>query len=565
MKNLLETKTTSFQNLLGNGKNYKIPDFQRDYSWTEENWEDLWNDFLFLEDNDVPHYMGTIVLQTEDNNEKVIVVDGQQRITTMTIVVAAIMKILKDFEEKGIQPEKNKERFEKIRRDFIGEKTLSELHYKSKLTLNQNNNTFFQTKILKLEKPLNFQKLRDSERLLYQAFEFFYEKLKEKFKEDDGKKISSFLENIIAKRLIFIEIAVDDELSAYTVFETLNARGVELTTTDLLKNYLFSIAVKESSDSEMEILKEKWKNIIDTVGLKSFPVFLRYYLNSKQKLVRKENLFKNLKNTVSSAKDVFELLDRLQEKADLYNAIKNPYDEFWNENKNKDEIKKSLEELKIFGVSQPIPLFFAVYDKLPGIFPRVLKISAVISFRYNVIARRNPNEMERVYNSVSQKIFNEDIYSLKEIIKELKFLYIDDNDFKNIFSTKEISTGGKNKRLVKYILTEIENHISSSDNDFNDANFTIEHVLPENYSEEWNDLFEGNADKFVHRLGNYTLLEDKKNRRAADKSYQEKKEIYKESRYKLTKEYINFDEWNISSLNSYQNRLAKIATGIWKI
>jgi hypothetical protein len=483
----------------------------------------------------------------------------------MTIVVAAIMKILKDFEEKGIQPEKNKERFEKIRRDFIGEKTLSELHYKSKLTLNQNNNTFFQTKILKLEKPLNFQKLRDSERLLYQAFEFFYEKLKEKFKEDDGKKISSFLENIIAKRLIFIEIAVDDELSAYTVFETLNARGVELTTTDLLKNYLFSIAVKESSDSEMEILKEKWKNIIDTVGLKSFPVFLRYYLNSKQKLVRKENLFKNLKNTVSSAKDVFELLDRLQEKADLYNAIKNPYDEFWNENKNKDEIKKSLEELKIFGVSQPIPLFFAVYDKLPGIFPRVLKISAVISFRYNVIARRNPNEMERVYNSVSQKIFNEDIYSLKEIIKELKFLYIDDNDFKNIFSTKEISTGGKNKRLVKYILTEIENHISSSDNDFNDANFTIEHVLPENYSEEWNDLFEGNADKFVHRLGNYTLLEDKKNRRAADKSYQEKKEIYKESRYKLTKEYINFDEWNISSLNSYQNRLAKIATGIWKI
>jgi hypothetical protein len=315
----------------------------------------------------------------------------------------------------------------------------------------------------------------------------------------------------------------------------------------------------------MEILKEKWKNIIDTVGLKSFPVFLRYYLNSKQKLVRKENLFKNLKNTVSSAKDVFELLDRLQEKADLYNAIKNPYDEFWNENKNKDEIKKSLEELKIFGVSQPIPLFFAVYDKLPGIFPRVLKISAVISFRYNVIARRNPNEMERVYNSVSQKIFNEDIYSLKEIIKELKFLYIDDNDFKNIFSTKEISTGGKNKRLVKYILTEIENHISSSDNDFNDANFTIEHVLPENYSEEWNDLFEGNADKFVHRLGNYTLLEDKKNRRAADKSYQEKKEIYKESRYKLTKEYINFDEWNISSLNSYQNRLAKIATGIWKI
>jgi len=159
MKNLLDTKTASLQELLGNGKIYKIPDFQRDYSWTEENWEDLWNDFLFLEKNDNPHYMGTIVLQTTEDNEQFIVVDGQQRITTTTIIAVAVIKVLKKFEDNGIEAENNRERIEKVQRTYIGEKSLAELHYKSKLSLNKNNDIFFQDRILILKDPINYSKL----------------------------------------------------------------------------------------------------------------------------------------------------------------------------------------------------------------------------------------------------------------------------------------------------------------------------------------------------------------------------------------------------------------------
>jgi hypothetical protein len=146
-------------------------------------------------------------------------------------------------------------------------------------------------------------------------------------------------------------------------------------------------------------------------------------------------------------------------------------------------------------------------------------------------------------------------------------IYVKDADFKQSFSTIEITTGGRNKKIVKYILTKIENYISNMDNDFNDANFTIEHILPENHSQiqDWNERFMQNANKFIYRLGNYTLLESKLNKKCGNKNYDEKKEIYGESRYKLTNEYVNYDEWDIENLNSYQIKLAKQAISIWKI
>jgi len=146
-----------------------------------------------------------------------------------------------------------------------------------------------------------------------------------------------------------------------------------------------------------------------------------------------------------------------------------------------------------------------------------------ISFRYNIIGRKNPNEMERAYNSVAQKIYNQEINNERKIFEYLQSVYINDEDFKSFFLTKEITTGGKNKKLVKYILTKIENHISNKDNDFNDANFTIEHILPENFNDLWEEVFDGNATKFVYRLGNYTLLKDHKNRECADKNFSDKK------------------------------------------
>jgi uncharacterized protein with ParB-like and HNH nuclease domain len=562
LKHFLDTKTISFNELLSNGNIYKIPDFQRDYSWKEEHWEDLWNDIIELAETDIPHYMGNIVLQTTTEDDIFIIVDGQQRITTLSIFVLAIIGFLKQLIHQQIEIENNEARIEIFRNQFIGKKTASSLFYFSKLSLNENNDNFYQSRILLLKEPINYRKLRDSEKLLYDAYKYFFKKLNKKFNQDNGVEISNFLEKLVAKKLIFIQITVDDDLNAYTVFETLNARGIELTTTDLLKNYLFSLAAQDSQ--ELNILKERWKAIIDTVGLQSVPVFLYYYLNTQYSLIRKERLFKEIKKQITNGEKVFNLLEELEKKAYLFTALQTPHDEFWNENSQKNEIIKSLEELKLFNTYQHIPLLFSVYDKLKKYFPTILKMCVVISFRYNIIGRLNPNNMEKIYNDAANGVFNAKLTTPKDIFHILKDIYINDEEFTNNFSIKIISTK-QNKKIVKYILTKIENQLTEKDNDFNDANFTIEHILPEKFDENWNQEFNSEAENFVYRLGNYTLLESKKNNQCANKTFSEKNNIYQNSQYQLTRKNLHYDVWNIAALNKYQQQLAKYAKKIWKI
>ncbi len=566
MKNSFNVSDATFYDIIGNNKIYKIPQFQRDYSWSKENWEDLWNDFLSVEEAKNPHYMGSIVLKIDDKNkdDNFIVVDGQQRLTTMTIYAIATISILEELIKKNIDNENNQQRIIEIERSFIGKKSISKLFYETKLTLNKNNNLYFQDSIVKRREPISYAKLKDSEKALYDCYSYFKKEISEKFLEN-GEKMTDFLENIVAKKMIFIRIIVDDEIEAYTIFETLNARGVELTTTDLLKNYLFLTCAKDTNPSEMDILEEKWNNLVHKIGLDEFPKFLRYYINSKQKLVRKENLFKSLKTDITSSHDAINLLYELEKKEVLYNALKTPYDNFWNNHANKDLIVKSLSELKLFGATQQIPLLFAIYDNLIDIFPKTLQEIANLVFRYNVICKKNPNELESVYNNISQKIYKRETIEKKQILQDLKKIYTEDDEFKQNFSNIEISSGGKNKKLIKYILTKIENQISNTDGDWNDATSTIEHVLPEKFNQEWNDIFSQNANKFIFRLGNYTLLESELNRKCSNENYVFKKEFYKKSIYKLANTHCFKDAWDVGAISEYQKKLSDVASGIWKI
>ncbi len=556
----MDSKTVRLSEILFNGKTYKVPPFQRNYSWKEENWEDLWEDILNIEKTGLPHYMGAVIFKVTENDDELYIIDGQQRLASIIILAVACIKFLEELIEKGIEPEKNKERVDIFSKRFIGDKDPTSLFYRSKLVLNKKDDPFFQEYILQRKEPINQRKLQESQKLLWRAFKYFYSKIKSKFKNDDGKGISEFLEKVIAKKLIFIQITVEDDLSAYTVFETLNARGIELAPTDLLKNYIFSLIAK----SDIEHIEEKWHRIIDIVGFKKFPTFLRYYLNSYRELVRKDRLFKVLKGEIKSSSDVMNLLDMLEEHALLYEALNNPYDEFWNDFHNKDKISRHLEALKIFGVTQHIPLIMALYRKNRNLIEEILRIIVVITFRYNIIGKLNPNDLEKVYNRTAIKISEGQITSKEGIFRELKQIYVSDDQFTSDFTYFSLNTR-RNKKLAKYILVTIENYLSKSEYSYDRGEITIEHILPENPSSEWLDIFSyDELENFIYRLGNLTLLEAAKNREAQNKSFTEKKKIYKDSRFLLTKD-INYDEWNKETITKRQKDLAKIAKTIWRI
>ena len=569
--NVLDTDTVNFGDIIGNGKIYHVPLYQRDYSWKVENWEDLWQDIINLQNNPTNyHYMGAIVLQDGSNEKEFFIIDGQQRLVTLSIIAIAVIEKIRQLKEKNIEPEENEERISLLRNDFLGRKNPGSLFYSSKLFLNKNNDNFYQTNLLQFKKPINPKSLNDSDKLLWQAYQYFLSKLSELKNLKTGRDFSDFLTESVARQLLFIQISVEDEINAYTVFETLNARGVELTSTDLLKNYLFSLI---KSENDLDHIQKQWEKISDTVSIKKLPEFLRIYINSKEPLIRKHGLFKAIKTKFEDKNQkqeekVIALLDELEKFSYFYQALSQSNHELWRIDDNcAKDIRNAIKILDLFNVKQLYPLLFAAYDKFystaPDKFYKVLYICLVISFRYNIIGGKNPNELEKTYNEAAIKINNGSIKSPEKIFQELRKVYISDDIFKNDFSYKTIKTNS-GKRLIRYILFTLEFSMSNHKYDFDDDPATIEHILPENPDESWVVFPSKEWESYVYRLGNYTLLEQKINREIKNKSYLEKQPFYQTSQYKITQD-IQSIQWNIDSLQKRQEDLATKAALKWRI
>ncbi|MFN5308201.1 MAG: DUF262 domain-containing protein [Candidatus Kapaibacterium sp.] len=558
-KNLMTPSTTSLSGLLGNGITYKVPIFQRDYSWKEDNWNDLWEDIKILLNSGKDHYMGAVVLQ-KVGEKKFLVIDGQQRFTTLSLLALAVIKRIQYLIDSGTEPENNSERISELRRGFLGQKDPASLHYSSKLFLNENNDPFYQRNLLQLISPQNERTLIDSDRLLWQAFSYFYNKIGELLPNASGAELATFLSKSVGDKTMFIKIEVEDELSAYTLFETLNYRGVDLTVTDLLKNYLFSLI----TPSDLRIAKDIWKKVATSVGIEKFPIFLRHFWISRKPLVRQEQLFKTIRSEIKSNQHVFSLLNDLDKYSENYLALQDPYSIIWQGNR---ERFKRVREMKLFGVKQQLPLLMVAKEKFSDQeFDKTLKVISIISFRYNVIGSRQANRMEELYNSVSQKIFNAALTTAQSVFNEIKELYVSDQDFRNDFSTIELYSYGRSKKLARYVLFELENNLmQGGDRDFELDPATIEHILPENASAAWdNDFPQIIQPNFIYRLGNYTLLEDHLNRDCEVLPFDQKKPFYIRSQYEMSKD-IYSNEWNPAILNNRQSELARKATSIWRI
>lgn len=510
------------------------------------------------------HYMGYLVLQSTDNKNFTII-DGQQRITTLSILVLAVLKNLQLLQEKGIDADDNKKREEKIRTDYIGDLDTVTLISKSKLKLNKHNDDFYQNYIVPL-RQMPKGGLTSSEKLLKQSLEWFIDKIHNQISSTNGAKLAEFLDSV-ADKLFFTTITVTDELNAFKVFETLNARGVRLSSTDLLKNYLFQVVSSDKPkphETEISRIEKSWETMVSKLRSESFPDFLRTYWNSENKLVRKSELFKVIKKQITSKQKVFELIRNLEDNLNIYIALKEPQNEFW----QNPEQKRYVEELKMFCIKQPFGLLMSAYKKLnDSDFTKLLKACVVISFRYNIICGLNPNEQEKVYNKLAYELSQGSLTTINEIIDKLKAIYPEDASFFAAFSEKEINTnGGRNNKIVKYILFNLEKQLSNNDFNNDSDKYSIEHILPENPDESWTNYEESRDERFIYRLGNLTLLNKMENRDIANKNYESKKTVYENSQFVLTKEIAqDYDFWDIDKIANRQKQLAKLAKVIWKL
>lgn len=562
------TTNSTFRQLLGNGLTYRVPRFQRDYSWGSDEWDDLWQDIvgLFEEDGEPAHYLGYLVLQSPDSKQFDII-DGQQRMTTLSVMILAGLSHLQDLVNAGLDADNNQRRQEQLQNSYIGYLDPVTLVPQSKLELNRHNNRFYQSYLVPLVR-IPSRNLNASEHQLRKAFSWFKDRIKARVgtHSSSGKNFAGFIDKLVDK-LFFTVITVTDELNAFKVFETLNARGVRLSSTDLLKNYLFSIISSEDiHEIEIQALEDLWEGVVGILGSESFPEFLRVYWNSSHKLVRKTDLFKAVRRDVKTRQHAFSLVRDFDDYADAYVAIRDPQDSRW-----EPKERQVLENLKMFGVRQPMSMLLATYQAFfktnRSSFARILSSVLVVSFRYNVICSLLTSEQEKIYNDIARNISDGTYKTHSQVAEALRRIYPDDAQFKGAFVEKELkTTTSRNKKVVRYILFEIEKQRSGQKFDAESAAYNLEHILPENPSEAWDYIDEAKQNRLIYRLGNMTPLETKLNNDIGNAGYDVKRFIFERSDFAITRAIAeHYDAWDEQKIESRQKQLANFAASLWRI
>lgn len=557
---LLDTDTVTLESLFSNGNLYRVPLYQRDYAWGEEQWDALWQDVVESRSAPFPHYMGALVLQRTSKGPFQ-VIDGQQRLATVVIACVAVLDLLL---EKGDQ-----QRFELLRARYVGSPDPGSLRWQSKLVLNETDDAFFQEFIINQKELPKHARPPDSNRRLMEARVFFRSRWISLVGENStGEELIAAFQETMGTQLAFTTITVDDELNAYSVFETLNARSLQLTSTDLLKNYLFSLL--KGGRVDLEQAQRQWRRIVDTVEAPTLPSFLRQFWISRRKLVRADRLFRALKAEILTRESAFALLDGLEAAALWFRALADPNDEVWIDS---PDCRVHLRALNLLEVSQHYPLLLACFATNFDMkrIETVLRTCLVVFIRHTVVGRRNPSELELRFSQLAIDVTNGTLQSPRAIWMGpngrdgLRDVYVSDDDFKADFARLDLAKRGRRARLPRYLLFALDLSLGGPSGDFETSPETLEHVLPENPGEGWSTFTEEDKRRFTNRLGNYVLLGRDANRSLGTSDFSKKVLVYAKSSRPTTRLAAEAEQWSPQAILSRQERLAEAAIKVWSI
>ncbi len=568
----IKPQDKTIKELLLSGRQFVIPRFQREYSWDKKNYKEFLDDMLnclFINKNgDIAsdqYFLGTMLFVGDcfsDDKAEVDVVDGQQRLTTITILFSALS-------DKFLQ---------------LGQDVLSKQIFKYIMTYDDNgaqvrilrsktHYPFFAFYIQEREKENIQEPESEEEQCIKEAYEYLYEaleenKLREFLRKKHGSDFINQLEYIDILKAIrdqvlnttFVSISTKEREQANMIFEILNAKGKNLSSVDLIKNAIFA---KVSDVEPADFAEEKWKSIKAIINNSDtgvgFVQFYRHFWISKYKKSSVAKLYDDFKSTIKPKnKERYKaFLQEMESDAKLYVKIIAPKKEDFNNKKEYLGIIQSMNNISnIFNIVQVRLALMALIEAKTKHLITLTQLKDCIyylegfHFSYNALAVRPTNKLESVYSKFSIKLRNcNNKNTAREILKELhsklEEIYISYQEFEEMFI--KLSFSKKNDALnikTKYVLNKIASHYENTELFLDDS--SIEHILPENLSVQNNNI------------GNLILLELNLNKMADSKPYDEKCQIYHTSRYQWVKEFINkYQTWDSSQFEKRAKELSK--------
>lgn len=535
---------------------FRVPLFQRSYSWSTIELSEFWEDLNNNSSNKYDFFFGSMVIKINKEEDYCEIIDGQQRVTSIILFLSVARDLLN---------QKNPEDGADIQNTYIlSRRPFNEM--KSKLLLNKEDDAFFQKYIVNKEEDILNVKLKglpESHKNIVRAYRFFNKHIKDINLEGLINITSNLLENTY-----FILIEVDDDMQAYTVFETLNARGIDLSAADLIKN---AVLARAQSKNILDEVYDSW--ILMTRNLDDIKLtnFFRNYATSKNKkgIVREKKLFKHLRETGSIKTNVHKFVSDLEKESKMYSQLIKPNLIFW----ESKEICEVLKNIKLLDLKSCYPCLLSIgmsdfsYSNKLKLFSLIEKLG----FRHSIVLKLNPNNLEKKYAEWAYKIRNEDNFN--KIVKEIQEEFPDDDDFYNEFKVMEVPEN----KIALYILKKISQNYIDSTFSIND-NASLEHIVPEKYN-KWEEYIRGNnelkiddedvslkkfLESLIYRLGNMTILSEKDNSKLGNELFDVKKEqIFSKSKFKMNKDLSEVGLWNKEQIDARQENFAKQALKIW--
>jgi len=526
-----------------------VPLYQRSFAWQELQVSQLFED---IESNisEEEYFLGTIVL-SQKRDGKLEIIDGQQRIATIVIFFSALKESLDD-----------KNAIKKIQSDYLSEYDMRERENIPKLELNKEDNNFFKNFIINSNH--SYQEKKDSHKRIKNAFNIAKKQVEDLLnKNNNDFNILYDWENFIKEKLKVVVIIVPNDANAFTIFETLNDRGLELAQIDLLKNYLYSKAGRR-----LEEAQNSWLELITKIEEENLTLtYIKHYWASINGFIRVKNkgLYNEIKNKKRTSTEVIAFINNLKNDVDIYKAILNHNSAFWSGYDNK--CKEYIETLNYFGLEQYRPLLMSILKEFTkGEVTKSLKLILSWLVRNLITGRMGGGVLEQAYANVAKEVSNKNIKNAKELKGALTKFIPNDEEFKQQFG---ITTVSKHK-LARYYLCAIENYKRGEENpellvNTNPDSVNLEHILPEKPEDNWPNFTEEEIRTYVKRIGNLTLMKAKENNDFKSSSFADKKLKYKESELWITNSLANYDKWTIENIQSRQKELADIAVKAWSI
>ena len=536
-----------------------IPPHQRDYAWTDEEVQQLFADLEAAYRGNSEYFLGTIVAIENRTSGALSVVDGQQRLTTIYLLLTAIRDylIINGIGKEISNSLQNKYLYSSDRREG----------FKQRLSLNTDDRSYFKGLTSRIDDDKWPPKgSRTSHKLLLGAYTIAERRVEAIATSVSGVDAPATLNNWIdylEQSAQVILLRAYDQARAFKMFETLNDRGLRTSQADLVKSYLFGLA-----DNQVGVAQSKWSNMLENLqelGDDDPQVsFLRHYLIAFSGFVRADAVYDSIQVKYKNEGTAVSFLTSLADTSRTYTATFNADNEFWND--YSPTARKYLADFNFFDLKPMRPLLLALAAKFnKKEFEKSIKHLTSLSLRLVIAAKTRSGSNEQAFADAAIRVTRGEIGKFADVVHALKKIFVQDKEFEEIFITARAS----NAPFARYILRELEHTAApgKSENEWVNTDpqqITLEHILPQaRPANGWKDFDADSHADSKSRLGNLCLLKRSENNGMPNGAFADKKPFFAKSSLKTTADVAKYEEWSPIALADRQRAMTTLALKAW--